>query len=221
MASTTRVMAVACTEPDYGFLVSALSMILLAGCAGPTMNGREGRLVRFESGAGVPAIEIRRDQELLVVRDRDGRMLVRIARTGRQAAATGARGDSLGYVTVDRRADDPARFRWQSIRSEISDFVLKLESDGDLKIKDSAGDTLYKLKRRDYGFKIVDAEGIPVGRVRQSRSGKISIRDGDGITYLSTRDEIPVAVSAVLAAPRIPFSRAVALAAMLWWEQDG
>jgi hypothetical protein len=104
----------------------------------------------------------------------------------------------------------------ESLRTDI-----RIEADGDLEVRDSSDAVLYKLKRRDYGFKIVDEKGEAIARVRRSRNGKLSIRDESHLTYLKTRDAIPVEAVALIALPGLSFAEATGLAVAAWIWPEG
>ncbi len=93
-------------------------------------------------------------------------------------------------------------------------FELSYEPDGDMKLTDGDGRSLYEIKRRDYGYKLLDASGGVAARVR-SRSGKLSVRDANGTTFLSTRDPIPLQSLVALMLEEIPLEYAAGLAVAL------
>ena len=96
-------------------------------------------------------------------------------------------------------------------------FRLDREPDGDMRLEDGAGKVLGKLKRRDDGYKIVDAADQERARVK-ARPGKTSLRDPAGQTRLSTRDAIPEEAMACFAFDEIPlaFQGGCALAVVHW-----
>jgi hypothetical protein len=98
---------------------------------------------------------------------------------------------------------------------------LRREPDGDLIVEDAAGERLYIVKQRDYGFKTVDRRGKLENKVRVKDS-KVSVRDASGDTYLSTRDPISPEAVAVMVLDDVRFGHAVALGvAVAHWGFEG
>ncbi|MCA9502303.1 MAG: hypothetical protein H6748_06145 [Spirochaetaceae bacterium] len=196
--------------------VGGLALLIASvGCAGLTPDGARPVVVRFESGTETEAFEIRAGVERIELIDRSGLLVAEIRRADRGLVVRDARGRPLGWVTREAASERPSHY-WAERAEGEATLELKQESDGDFELEDATGETLYKLKLRDYGFKIVDATGRDVVRVRRSDGGKTSIRDADGLTYLMTRDAIPVEVAAVLVLPGLSFSQASLLAASVW-----
>ncbi len=193
----------------------AIGLALWAcGCATTSPTDDRITAVHFESGAGRPAFEVQPQGASVEVLDASGRLLVRLLREGDAVVALDQRGGRVGQVRT-RPDDDGIILEWSDTGSPPS-YGLEREADGDLELEDAAGETLYELKRRDYGFKVVDASGESRLRVRFSDSGKISVRDANDLTYLTTRDPLPIEAAAVWSLPSLPFTRASALAVALW-----
>jgi len=193
-------------------VLGAMAWVGCLGGAGSTSPLSE---VRFESGIDRVAFEFSpsRDGVDVVGRDRrslhriefdDDRLVIIDPSAGAVAAVTRLPiGAHRGYRLAD--AND------EGFRSEI-----RIEADGDLEVRDSNEAVVYKLKRRDYGFKVVDGNGESIARIRRSSSGKLSIRDGNHLTYLQTRDAIPVEAMALIALPGLSFAEATGLAVAAW-----
>ncbi len=96
-------------------------------------------------------------------------------------------------------------------------YQLVLEPDGDLRLEDHGHNVHYVLKRREYGFKTVDAGGAVQSRVRV-KPEKVSLRDASGRTTLSTRDAIPAAAAAcfTLGDLSLEFQTGLALGIIHW-----
>ena len=90
-------------------------------------------------------------------------------------------------------------------------FELTSEPDGDIKLIDGDARRVYVIKRRNYGYKLLDAHGVVAARIR-SRQGKLSVRDANGVTFLSTRDPIPLKSLVALMLEQIPLEYAAGLA---------
>ncbi len=96
-------------------------------------------------------------------------------------------------------------------------FEFRSEPDGDFKVKNAKGRTLYNIQKRDYGLKVVKRNGKVESRIR-SEPGKISVRDRNGTTFLHTRDRLPEEAVAALVLDGLPFEYAAGLAvAILHW----
>ncbi len=126
-------------------------------------------------------------------------------------------GKPVGFVA---RAPDGGRGLRILDASERVIFVLRSEPDGDLRLEDAEEVTVYELKSRDYGLKVVGASGELEAKVR-TRKGKISLRNADGKTVLGTRAAIPPVAVACLALRdlRLSYRLGLALAILHWGEE--
>ncbi len=89
-----------------------------------------------------------------------------------------------------------------------------------MRLENGSGNLLYKMKRRDYGFKTVDADGRVESRVRVKES-KLSLRDATGATTLSTYDVIAPAAFACFTLRELPIEHQAALAlGIIHWGPD-
>jgi len=180
------------------------------GCAstGPTPSAfPSGHPVVFDSEDGSTAFRLApnadsitlsngKKEKLASVRESRGRLVVE---------------DAMGHAAwfIHRH---PGKFlRLRVIGDDgVTAFIIKADSDGDLKVDDGNKRRIAVAKRRDYGFKLVDAGGKLIARIR-SRSGKTSVRDAAGTTYLTTRDAIPAEAVALLVFERFPIEVAAGL----------
>lgn len=201
--------------------ILGLGAITWIGCLGGSGLPTPLSQVRFESGVNRLAFELNPSRDSVDVVGRDGRSLLRIEFDGDRLTIVDALDEAMADVTrlpsgVHRgyRLVDPND---GSLRSEI-----RIEADGDFEVRNSDDAVVYQLKRRDYGFKIVDGLGESIARVRRSSGGKLSIRDANQLTYLQTRDPIPIEVAALIAVPGFSFAEATALAVAAWiWPEGG
>lgn len=192
----------------------------MMACAAGGGSQRTLSPIRFESGIDRMAFEFRPAKDSVLVIDREGRLIVRIEiETGRLLIAESPEsaviaisplpaGKHRGYRMTDESKG--------SLRSE-----LRIEKDGDLRLLQPDDTVAYRLKRRAYGFKLVDGEGEAILRVRLSGDGKLSIRDANNLTYLKTRDPIPVEAAALLAIPGLSFAEATGFAVAAWIWPEG
>jgi hypothetical protein len=175
--------------------------------------------VKFRDAAGEVSFRIKPEDGDVRVEDDDGDLLVELRAQAAGLAISSGRRD-LGLV---QPLEGRPGFRVVTEQGGDTVLELRIEPDGDLSLRDGAGEHLYKAKRRDYGFKILDAEGNVQAKVRsRSRSTKTAVRNAAGETYLSTRDPIPAAAVATLALDDVRFAHAVALAvAIVHWGIPG
>ncbi|MBK7951865.1 MAG: hypothetical protein IPK00_24685 [Deltaproteobacteria bacterium] len=195
---------------------AVLGTAWLVGCASTGGERDRSYAIRFESGIGRPAFEARSNGDAIEVLDAEGRLLASLAREREALLVLDDRNRPLGRV-VERPDDEDFRLLWLA-PDGTPGFGLERETDGDLELEDAEGETVYELKARDYGFKVVDGRDEPALRVRRSENGKISVRDSEDVTYLVTRDVVPTEVAAVWALPELDFMRATGFAVALWIE---
>lgn len=197
-------------------------LVCVAGCALPPLSdtgaiggsdtvrffAKDGdllfRLVGVEDGIDV---EDGRGERLLALRLRGERLLVEDAHARR-----------LGAVVPP---DIDSGIRIVTAGSDVELFELRIEPDGDLQLTRRGHELVYAIKKRDYGYKIVEASGRVESKIRVSE-GKISARDVNGVTFLSTRDALAPEAAAAITLEQVPFPYAVALAvAVAQWGASG
>jgi hypothetical protein len=190
-----------------------------SACAGTSGGRAAAQWVHFESGVGGDAFDLRRTSTQLTLYNTDDRILVSVHERGDRWEIENSEGDVVALISRVELSTSP-RFLLSG-RPDREDIELKVELDGDLKIKQASGVPLFKLKKREYGFKIVDPQDQTIGRVRQSEAGKISVRDENNLTYLSTRDSMPIEAATILMVPGLDLASATGFAAVLWrWQED-
>lgn len=146
------------------------------------------------------------------VENGEGALLAALHLEGVGLAIEDASGHPLG--TVVPPSGGSRGFRILAPDAETTLVELRREPDGDLKLFDSREELLGKAKRRDYGFKVVDRDGDVESRIRIT-PGKISVRDGSGVTFLSCRDRLPADAAAALFFERLRFEYAAGLSVAL------
>jgi hypothetical protein len=197
--------------------VAATLAALLLGCATPTglaamseieFDGPDGydllvfqpwsRGMILQDGVGTIMGSYRVDENVLQIEDARGRVSAHV-----QPSADG------GQLEVRASKDNALIFR------------IYREPDGDVRIEDPESRVVFKFKKRDYGYKVVDKQESSLGRVRAKRE-KTSLRDDDGNTVMSTRDPIPPEAAGCLLLSELPYSVRGGLAvAMIQWRLDG
>lgn len=186
---------------------SMLLFVFLAGCpatpAEPTTSNAPttsaqtaSRKVKFEDGAG-------RDVFALKQKD-DGAKLV--GANDEELARLKNKGDDVEVRAPDdtvlgRIAGDATKLKILSPTGEER-FALKRYDDGDYKLKDASGATLYELKAKDYGFKIEDSTQAVVAKVKK-RSDKVKLKNAEGATSYETKSPISALAIACLAFERL------------------
>ena len=155
-----------------------------------------GGAVEVRDGAGQTLAIFRLRQRGIDIEDIQGRALARAVPPSQER----------GFSVLDPTVGAPR-------------VSLHREPDGDIEVRDGDGARLYTLKKRSYGFKVLLASGEVESRVR-SGDRKVSIRDREGVTLLSTRDPLPADAAAALSLERVPFDWAAGLAiAMIHWRR--
>lgn len=153
---------------------------------------------------------------VVTLEDGDGDLVAAFRLAGELLEVEAANGERVGVVA--RSEDRPGGLRVLQVPGGTPLYELRPEPDGDVKLTDAAGRLLYELKLRDYGFKVVDAQGSVESRVR-ARPEKISIRNPAGVTVLTTREPIPPLAAACISLREFPLEYAGALAvAVIHWS---
>ena len=195
--------------------------LVLATLSCATSSGKGGALadarrVDFLAADGKVGIRIDPRDGLVRVEGRRGTALATVRGEGDRLAVADANGRTVYYV--ERPGSEERRLHVRSAADERVVYELKLDPDGDLKVRDESGRRISAAKRRDYGYKVVSGDGETVARVR-ARSGKISVRDPSGATYLSTRASIPPDAVALLILEALPIEAAAGLGvALAFWS---
>jgi hypothetical protein len=201
----------------YRFLLLVTIAIVTGwGCAN-SVGDLEFRLrdeIVFEAVDGQVVMRIAPKRGAVLVEDGLGAELLRLVLEADRIVILNPRRGRVGAVLPP--SSDGAGYR-VLVGSEVV-FELKREPDGDFKMTDADQAVVYRVKLRDYGFKVVDREGEVRSRVRV-RPTKTSLRDGSGRTYMMTRDALSAASAAVLSLEDLRFAYAVALSvAVSQWE---
>ncbi len=119
-----------------------------------------------------------------------------------------------GTVEASKKHD---RYTLRGADGKKVERILAVEPDGDWQVLDANEKLLRKLKLRDNGFKVVDAEDQEVGRIKVSKD-KISLRDVGGKEVLYTKSSVhPLAAACFqLDGVTLPAKGALAVAIILW-----
>lgn len=188
---------------------SALSPPLAAG------GIKLGSEIEFDSSDPQASLELVPKHQNVELEEADEDIVARYRLTDGHIEVQTASGAIAGYIgpleqnepgfAILKQPGGPALYR------------LRLEPDGDLKLQDANGQVLYKLKRRDYGLKVVRANDELESRVR-IKGEKTSVRNADGETVFSTRDPLPLATAACLSLVDFPleFGAGLGLAIIHW-----
>ncbi|MEZ4217269.1 MAG: hypothetical protein R3E88_12375 [Myxococcota bacterium] len=164
-----------------------------------TDNGQTA-LVLERDGEGVRLLDGRRlllaayaiDGRTITVRDADDRIVGRIEDRGDAFVLTPGDGDAARALRLTR------------------------EPDGDLALERGEA-VLFDLKAREYGYKIVAADGSELGRVRAG-DGRIAVRNEARETVRQTRAPMPAAGVACLVLPGLALADAggLSVATVVW-----
>jgi hypothetical protein len=205
-------------RPGAALLV--LAAMVWVGCLGGSSLPSPVSEVRFESGLDRVAFELSPSRDGVDVVGRDRRSLFRIEFDEDHLSVIDSQEEIVSVVT---RLPPGAHRGYRLVNANGAGLGtdIRIEADGDLEVRDSSESVVYKLKRRDYGFKILDGKGQSIARVRRSSDGKLSIRDENHLTYLKTRDAIPIEAAALIALPGLSFAEATGLAVAVWIWPEG
>ena len=175
--------------------------------------------VVFDSEDDVTAFRLRPVTDSILFENRKNKVLASVREESGRLVVENSAGQVAWYV--ERRSGKNLRLLVRSARDESVAFTIKADSDSDIKVEDGEKKLIAVAKRRDYGFKLSSATGELIARVR-SRSDKTSVRDGQGTTYLTTRDPIPPEAVVLLVFEQFPVEVAAGLgvATAFWPEAE-
>jgi hypothetical protein len=190
-------------------MVFSLGLGLGCASAGPTpVAFPSAHPVVFDAEDGATAFQLAPNGESISLRNGKKAVLASVRESGGRLAIEDASGEVAWFI--ERRPGASLRLRVIEAKNGATAFVIKSDSDGDVKVENGEKKRMAVAKRRDYGFKLVDPGGKLIARIR-SRSGKTSVRDAAGTTYLTTRDAIPAEAVALLVFERFPIEVAAGL----------
>lgn len=203
---------------DVRFLICVSAVVIASALACAHVEGAEvvrlASRVEFRDATGEVSFRLEPDAGDVRIEDADGLPLVVLGVEAGGLSISDGRRRRLGLV---QPLEQRVGFRVLAHEGGNTVLELRVEPDGDLSLLSREGVRLYQVKRRDYGFKVVGAEGQLRSKVR-ARSTKTSLRSGSGETYLWTRDSISAAAVAALALDDVRFDYAAALCvAIVHW----
>ena len=174
--------------------------------------------LKFDGPDDKVAFRVRSTRDALRAEDADGNVLAWFRFSAEQLEVQDAKGRSLANVRPVLKGKILYRVLVPPDNEVL--YELRREPDGDLQLKSRFQEMVYKLKRRDYGFKVQTANGETESRVRV-KGGKISIRADRGATYLATKDPLRAGAVAVMSLESLPFPHAIGLGlAVQHWGID-
>ena len=207
-----------------GFIGLGLWLLASWSCASlPTESSEHGPInwperVDFEAIDGQLAFRLEPFAEGVRVEDGSDHVLLVLRLSEGTLTISSPRGKPLGVVLPIGK--EGRRFRVLSPGDRAFVVELHIERDGDLEVIDVDDKIINEAKRRDYGFKILDANGERVSSVRL-RENKILLRNPSGTTFLSTRDQLSAESAAAIAFESLRFEHATALSvAIAHWERS-
>ncbi len=167
-------------------------------------SSSDGAKLKFDNGANQRAFALKDKDDGAKLVDADENELARLKDKGDKTEVRTPDDVVVAIITGD--AD---KLKIESPTREER-FALKRYEDGDYKLKTAAGETLYVLKAKDYGFKIRDANGADVAKVKKS-ADKVKLKDAKGETLYETKADIPAIAVACLAFEGVALPTRVAL----------
>lgn len=202
-------------------MVFGLAVGLACASTGPTpVAFPSAHPVVFDSDDGATAFRLAPNADSITLSNGKREVLASVRESGGRLVLEDASGSAAWFI--ERSPGASLRLRVIGAKSGETAFVIKADSDGDLKVETGTKERIAIAKRRDYGFKLVDPDGNLIARIL-SRSGKTSVRDAAGTTYLTTRDAISARAVALLVFERFPIEVAAGLgvATAFWPERQG
>ncbi|MCA8959790.1 MAG: hypothetical protein KDC38_04730 [Planctomycetes bacterium] len=198
----------------------ALLALLPVGCASwlsrvDSATPIPGGGIKVEDGAGETLFELEPDGSDIDLESPAGRVgTYRVV------------GDRIEFHGVDGAEYEFARSdgsAWTvEVRSgEQTRIKIGQEPDGDFRVDDAGGQERWKIKKRDYGYKVVSSVTTREWKVRV-KSDKASVRDDTDTTILSTDDTTSGPFMACLslasdpATASLPLRAGLALATAVW-----
>ena len=197
-------------------LVAASILLGVWACGTPDGGIQLDHPINFDGQDGTRALKLVPGKEQVKLQDGNGELLARFELVDGRLQVNRAPPELTGFVVP---AAGGGFHMLEPNESRVL-YRLSREPDGDLRLETGSGNLLYKMKRRDYGFKTVDADGRVESRVRV-RESKISRRDATGATTLSTSDVIAPAAFACFTLRELPIEHQAALAlGIIHWGPD-
>ena len=96
----------------------------------------------------------------------------------------------LGYIV-----SQPGKWKVENADQTQELYIFRRQDDGDYKLEDGADTQIYRIKVREYGYEIETPDKQSLYKVKQ-KENKISLRDANDQTVLSTKDAVvPVAIA--------------------------
>jgi len=181
--------------PGSGLLVDKAELTAPSGEIAMEFVVKEDGIVKLYGASGERIANYKIDNERIAIETANG--------SGNGAIVRGAEGFTL---TSSSAATAP--------------IILSREPDGDLRI-DRAGEGLFELKYRDYGYKVVDARGVDLGRVREG-SNSIKVRNQNRTLVRETKAPMSTAAVACWVLPHLEPQDvgALTLAITMWGLPD-
>ncbi|GAB4232214.1 MAG: hypothetical protein Kow00121_60350 [Elainellaceae cyanobacterium] len=143
---------------------------------------------KSEAGAEVFSIEPRADGAKLV--DAAEVELARFTQDGQKVKIKNPADETLGYVVMQS-----GYWKLENAEQTQELYILRQQDDGDYKLETGSDRPIYRIKARDYGFEIETPDKQSLYKVKL-KEGKISLRNANDQTILSTRSSIsPIAVA--------------------------
>ena len=187
-------------------------LFAISGCA--ATGGPLTSEIEFDGPDGNDLWKLEPGTEKAKLEDANGQELAQYRYKGNVIAVDTADGRSFDVVSTSGKNDSIAIHA--SGGGEMR-YRLSAEPDGDYRLEDASERTLYKLKRREYGFKVEPSAGGAAVKVKRD-DDKIKLKVDGGDTILSTKDTSSTLAAACLALDSLPIEVRAALAVgALYW----
>ena len=156
----------------------------------PTVSSKSGK-IEFKSDGGKAAFSLKYESDGAKLVDENDRELARLTVDSREKVKIKDSADrAIGYVVTDAQS---WKIKNASQNQEL--YVLQRQSDGDYKLKSSANQEIYRIKKRKYGFEIETPAKQSLYKIK-SKDGKISLKNPSGKTVLYVKSGLtPIAIA--------------------------
>lgn len=146
--------------------------------------------IKFKQAGGAEKFSLKFKSDGAKLVDEADNELARLKLDGNKVKIKDPADEVLGYVVLQAGY-------WKLENAEQTEelYVLRRQDDGDFKLETGDDAQVYRIKVRDYGYEVETPEKESLYKVK-TKNGKISLRDANDQTVLSTKSAMtPVAMA--------------------------
>jgi hypothetical protein len=154
--------------------------------------------IKVKDGAGKDVFSIKPEDDGAKLVDASDQEIARFNLKDEKLKIKDASDHVLGYVV-----GSGGKYHLKDSDQKSVLFELQRQDDGDWKLKDGRENSVYRIKRREYGFEIQDAQEVSLAKVK-TKGGKLELRDAsDRIRYATSATAIGPLCLACLGLDRV------------------